>query len=82
MGLVVYYSGLLVHPRFKPSKIKAFESASRLQALERVDDELTKGNERAALSIVKELQGKSGGLRCFGAARQVVFKFYRPCTLA
>ncbi|XXG54295.1 hypothetical protein AAC387_Pa03g2216 [Persea americana] len=76
MGLVVYHSGLLIHPRFKPSKIKAFESASRLQALERVDEELTKGSERAALSIVKELQGKSGGLRCFGAARQVPQRLY------
>lgn len=43
----------------------------RRQVLEQLDSELSSGNERAALSLVKDLQGKSGGLRCFGAARQV-----------
>lgn len=43
----------------------------RRQALEQVDSELSSGNERAALSLVKDLQGTPGGLRCFGAARQV-----------
>lgn len=45
---------------------------SRRKVLEKVDEELTKGDEKAALSLVKDLQGKPGGLRCFGAARQVV----------
>ena len=38
--------------------------------LEQVDKELTNGDDRAALALVKDLQGKPGGLRCFGAARQ------------
>ncbi|CAA6669051.1 unnamed protein product [Spirodela intermedia] len=48
----------------------------RLQLLEKVDDELRNGNERGALSLVKDLEGKSGGLRCFGAARQVPQRLY------
>lgn len=48
----------------------------RLQLLEKVDEELRNGNERRALSLVKDLQGKSGGLRCFGAARQVRKGFF------
>lgn len=43
----------------------------RWQVLKKVDEELSKGDDRAALSLVKDLQGKPGGLRCFGAARQV-----------
>lgn len=43
----------------------------RQQLLESVDKELTKGDDRAALSLVKDLQGKPDGLCCFGAARQV-----------
>lgn len=45
--------------------------STRRQALEQVDSKLSSGDERAALSLVKELQGKPDGLRCFGAARQV-----------
>ncbi|KAK3014117.1 hypothetical protein RJ639_007909 [Escallonia herrerae] len=49
----------------------------RCQVLEQVDEELSKGNEREAVSLVKELQGKpAGGLRCFGAARQVPQRLY------
>ena len=44
---------------------------SRRKVLEQLDNNLTNGDERAALAIVKDLQGKPGGLRCFGAARQV-----------
>lgn len=43
----------------------------RWQVLQQMDKELSQGNERAALALVKDLQGKPGGLRCFGAARQV-----------
>lgn len=49
---------------------------SRRKVLEKVDEELTKGDEKAALSLVKDLQGKPGGLRCFGAARQVPQRLY------
>ncbi|XP_071936873.1 uncharacterized protein [Coffea arabica] len=48
----------------------------RWQVLEQVDEELSKGDERAALSLVKNLQGKPGGLRCFDAARQVPQRLY------
>lgn len=44
---------------------------SRKEVLEKVDEELAKGDDRAALALVKDLQGKPGGLRFFGAARQV-----------
>lgn len=43
----------------------------RWPELEEVDNELSKGNERAALNIVKCLKDKPGGLRGFGSARQV-----------
>lgn len=39
--------------------------------LEQIDLKLSSGDERAALSLVKDLQGKPDGLICFGAARQV-----------
>lgn len=39
--------------------------------LEQLDVELAKGDDRAALFLLKESQSKPGGLRCFGAARQV-----------
>ncbi|XP_058101650.1 uncharacterized protein LOC131245900 isoform X5 [Magnolia sinica] len=77
MGLAIYYSSLIPQPRLKSLKIRAVDAYEsvvlRSHVLERVDEELVKGNERAALSLVKDLQGKPGGLRCFGVARQVVF---------
>ncbi|KAF8387949.1 hypothetical protein HHK36_026615 [Tetracentron sinense] len=45
--------------------------ALRHIALKRLDRELLKGNIKSALSIVKQLQGKTGGLLGFGAARQL-----------
>ncbi|KAK9919711.1 hypothetical protein M0R45_028292 [Rubus argutus] len=51
-------------------------SVSRQQVLKQVDKELAKGDERAALTLIKDLQGKPGGLRCFGAARQVPQRLY------
>lgn len=48
----------------------------RWQVLEKVDTELNKGNERSALSLVKDVQGKPDGLRCFGAARLVPQRVY------
>jgi hypothetical protein len=73
MGTVVYYTGL-VSPRLRFCSKKIVGSSvgvQRQQVLEQVDKELSKGDERAALSLVKDLQGKPGGLRCFGAGRQV-----------
>ncbi|WOL03338.1 hypothetical protein Cni_G12058 [Canna indica] len=49
---------------------------SQFQILELVDEELRKGNERRALSLVKDAQGKPGGFCCFGAARQVPQRLY------
>lgn len=74
MGTVVYYTGLVSPPRLRFCSFRVVGSSvgvSRKQILEEVDKELSKGDERAALSLVKDLQGKPGGLRCFGAARQV-----------
>ncbi|KAL8035933.1 hypothetical protein ABFX02_12G127000 [Erythranthe guttata] len=48
----------------------------RWQVLEQVDKELSQGNDRAALNLVKDFQAKSGGLRCFGAARQIPQRLY------
>lgn len=53
------------------AKLKQPETIRRRRALGRVDRELAKGNYKAALSLVKQLQGKPGGLRGFGAAQQV-----------
>ncbi|KAK9065081.1 hypothetical protein SSX86_016464 [Deinandra increscens subsp. villosa] len=48
----------------------------RALLLEQVDKELSKGDDRAALSLVKDLQSKPGGLRAFGAAHQVPQRLY------
>ncbi|KAA8545041.1 hypothetical protein F0562_019860 [Nyssa sinensis] len=71
----------LHHSAFRPefpaagglvlAKLKEPDAIRRGRALKRVDRELSKGNFRAALSLVKQLQGKPGGLRGFGAAKQV-----------
>lgn len=53
--------------------------SSRWKGLDQLDKELSKGDERAALNLVKDLQGKPGCLRCFGAARQV--HAIGPCLL-
>lgn len=69
------YVGFSYHSQLKfPSSGMVCSSevgVSRRQVLEKVDVELAKGDERAALLLVRDLQGKSGGLRCFGSARQV-----------
>jgi len=67
------------HGQFKPRtcefrvRIRCSSNVyvSRKEVLEKVDEELAKGDDRAALALVKDLQGKPGGLRFFGAARQV-----------
>lgn len=79
MGTVIYYSGWSYLPLQRLPTHKFVCSSigvSRKQVLEQVDKELVKGDERAALSLVKDLQGKSGGLRCFGTAQQVPQRLY------
>ncbi|EXB93884.1 hypothetical protein L484_002090 [Morus notabilis] len=78
---MLHYVGLSHFPqlRFPSFRVKCSSeqvSVSRRKVLEKVDEELTKGDEKAALSIVKDLQGKPGGFRCFGAARQVPQRLY------
>lgn len=78
MGTVVYYTGL-VSPRLRfcsKTIVGSSVGVQRQQVLEQVDKELSKGDERAALSLVKDLQGKPGGLRCFGAGRQIPQRLY------
>lgn len=73
------HAGFLCHPKLR---IPAFGitcssgvvGVSTRLVLEQVDQKLSKGDERAALVLVKDLQGKPDGLRCFGAARQVCGK--------
>ncbi|CAK9165963.1 unnamed protein product [Ilex paraguariensis] len=81
MGSVFYHAGLWSSTRLRLSSFKTVcvsESNGVFggQVLEQVDKELRKGDERAALSLVKDWQGRLGGLRCFGAARQVPQRLY------
>ncbi|XP_008246543.1 PREDICTED: uncharacterized protein LOC103344701 [Prunus mume] len=85
MGTVMHcYAGTSYRPQLQLSlRFPSFGiicssevSVSRQQVLKQVDKELDKGDERAALSLVKDVQGKPGGLRCFGAARQVPQRLY------
>ncbi|CAN1761263.1 hypothetical protein LINPERHAP1_LOCUS7849 [Linum perenne] len=69
MGIVLYSLGIS-----RIGSFRTFYSAS--SGLEQVDKELSIGDERAALSLVRDLQGKPNGLRCFGAARQVPQRLY------
>ncbi|KAK6233084.1 hypothetical protein QQP08_017878 [Theobroma cacao] len=80
MGVLAYYCNLSSCPSLRLSTFRIVGSSeigvSRRQVLEQVDKELNKGDERAALTLVRDLQGKPGGLRCFGAARQVPQRLY------
>ncbi|KAF5739507.1 hypothetical protein HS088_TW12G00713 [Tripterygium wilfordii] len=81
MGSVVYSRSLFCTvPQLKNSWCRVLGSSeievSRRRVLEQVDKELENGNEREALSLVKGLLSKPGGLRCFGAARQVPQRLY------
>ncbi|XP_034706636.1 uncharacterized protein LOC117930219 [Vitis riparia] len=80
MGTVVYRAAVCSHPRLRVPTLRIVSSlgtnVSRWQVLEQVDKELAKGDDRTALSLVKDLQGKPDGLRCFGAARQVPQRLY------
>ncbi|XP_049383394.1 uncharacterized protein LOC125847754 isoform X1 [Solanum stenotomum] len=72
-SIAAYCGGLLCCSQLRSNNSRI---VSGLSVLEQVDKELMKGDERAALSLVKDLQGKPGGLRCFGAARQVPQRLY------
>ncbi|XP_076910574.1 uncharacterized protein LOC143568263 [Bidens hawaiensis] len=48
----------------------------RASLLEQVDKQLSKGDDRAALALVKHLHSQPAGLRAFGAAQQVPQKLY------
>ncbi|KAL9235077.1 hypothetical protein vseg_009873 [Gypsophila vaccaria] len=48
----------------------------RRDLLTKLDNELAQGDDRAALSLVKQAQAQLGCLRCFGAARQVPQRLY------
>ncbi|KAH6803169.1 stress regulated protein [Perilla frutescens var. frutescens] len=80
-GFVMFGSGALYLSRRCCRIVNVVEAAAgdgggRWQVLEQVDKELSKGNERAALNLVKDLQAKPAGLRCFGAARQIPQRLY------
>ncbi|GMY21328.1 A_TM021B04.11 protein [Fagus crenata] len=80
MGTVANYASLSCRMQLKLPAFRIVCSSevvvSRGQVLELVDKELAKGDDKAALSLVKQWQGKPGGLRCFGAARQVPQRLY------
>ncbi|KAK8452786.1 hypothetical protein SEVIR_5G175400v4 [Setaria viridis] len=61
-------------PPARAADTSASQSPARLRGvLEQVDEALSKGNDEAALFLVHGSQGEDGGLRGFGAARQVYF---------
>ncbi|KAI3926804.1 hypothetical protein MKW92_003993 [Papaver armeniacum] len=79
MGFSLYYSTgvcMRVRPEFGvpvPPVVcseRKEPGAMRRRVLRKVDNELVKGNTKTALSLVKQLQGKPGGLRGFGGAKQ------------
>ncbi|KAL8503019.1 hypothetical protein ACS0TY_021947 [Phlomoides rotata] len=77
-GTLVYGGGAMPLSRRIVSGLAAAGGGGgvRWQVLEQVDKELSKGNERAALNLIKDSQIKSDGLRCFGAARQIPQRLY------
>ncbi|XP_038879282.1 uncharacterized protein LOC120071223 isoform X2 [Benincasa hispida] len=73
------YAGLRYRPCFRAAGIWNCSSEvglRRRQVLEQMDRELAKGDDRAALFLLKESQGKAEGVRCFGAARQIPQRLY------
>ncbi|CAO2192366.1 unnamed protein product [Urochloa humidicola] len=65
-------------PPARAADTSASQSPARLRAvLEQVDEALSKGNDEAALSLVRGSLGEDGGLRGFGAARQVPQRLYK-----
>ncbi|KAG6701534.1 hypothetical protein I3842_08G169800 [Carya illinoinensis] len=80
MGTMAYHAGLSCRPQLRLTTFGIICSSqvgvSRRQALEQLDKKLAEDDDRAALSLAKDLQGKPGGLRCFGGARQVPQRLY------
>ncbi|KAJ7978036.1 Stress regulated protein [Quillaja saponaria] len=82
MGTMMHNVGWSSRPRLRLLTFKfrvrcsSEVLVSRRQVLEQVDKELIKGDDIAALALVKDLQGKPAGLQCFGAARQVPQRLY------
>ncbi|KAL4034625.1 hypothetical protein IC575_003281 [Cucumis melo] len=73
------YAVLRYRPCFRAAGIWNCSSEvglRRRQVLEQIDKELAKGDDRAALFLLKESQGKLDGVRCFGAARQIPQRLY------
>ncbi|XP_042991864.1 uncharacterized protein LOC122318508 isoform X2 [Carya illinoinensis] len=80
MGTMAYHAGLSCRPQLRLTTFGIICSSqvgvSRRQALEQLDKKLAEDDDRAALSLAKDLQGKPGGLQCFGGARQVPQRLY------
>jgi hypothetical protein len=69
-------------PPARAADTSSSQSPARLTAvLEQVDQLLSQGNDMAALSLVRSTQGGDGGLRAFGAARQVCAASTCPALL-
>ncbi|KAL5220967.1 hypothetical protein ABZP36_025680 [Zizania latifolia] len=64
-------------PPARAANTSSEPAAARLRTVLQVDEELGKGNDEAALSLVRGSKGVDGGLRCFGAARQVPQRLYK-----
>ncbi|XP_057502310.1 uncharacterized protein LOC130786102 [Actinidia eriantha] len=73
MGAVVNYLGMCRQWRVRLPSFRIVSSFDRWKVLEQVDEQLSKGEERAALSLLK---ANPGELLCFGAARQVPQRLY------
>ncbi|KAF9605283.1 hypothetical protein IFM89_015899 [Coptis chinensis] len=82
MGFVIHQNGMGLNFRqefqMNTSMVCSSrgETSLRRRVLRKVDNELARGNSKGALSLVKQLQGKPGGLRGFGAAKQVPYRQY------
>ncbi|XP_074311531.1 uncharacterized protein LOC141647297 [Silene latifolia] len=72
MGILCYSLGL----KISCGPTSETRGVVRRELLVKLDEELGKGDDRAALSLVKQNQAQPGGLRCFGAARQVPQRLY------
>ncbi|KAJ1283707.1 hypothetical protein BS78_03G147300 [Paspalum vaginatum] len=65
-------------PPARAADTSASQSPRHLRmVLEQVNEALSTGNDKAALTLVRRSQGQEGGLRGFGAARQVPQRLYK-----
>ncbi|KAH9616995.1 hypothetical protein KSS87_021630 [Heliosperma pusillum] len=72
MGILCYSLGL----KISCGPTSETRGVVRRELLVKLNEELGKGDDRAALSLVKQNQAQPGGLRCFGAALQVPQRLY------